>query len=110
MTKSNKKKQGAYTVSRKRLFFATFVIVGLFSLLVGTMFPNWTQIYRNRRETENLSKELDMLLEEEASLQSEVTKLQDNEYLARYAREKYLYSKQGELILRIPGLDKIEDE
>lgn len=110
MTKSNKKKRGAYTSSRKRLFVATFIIVGLFSLLVGTMFPTWSQIYKNRKETEKLSKELESLLEEEASLQSEVTKLEDSDYLARYAREKYLYSKQGELILRIPGLDKIEDE
>lgn len=110
MTKSNKKKRGAYTSSRKRLFAATFIIAGLFSLLVGTMFPTWSQIYKNKKETEMLSKELESLLEEEASLQSEVTKLEDLDYLARYAREKYLYSKQGELILRIPGLDKIEDE
>ena len=26
----------------------------------------------------------------------------DKEYIARYAREKYLYSKNGEFILRIP--------
>ena len=28
--------------------------------------------------------------------------LEDPEYVARYAREKYLYSKDGELIIRIP--------
>lgn len=110
LTKSNKKKRGAYTSSRKRLFMLGFAIIGLFSLLIGTMFPTWTQIYKNKKETELLSAELDNLLEEEASLQSEVTKLEDPDYIARYAREKYLYSKQGELILRIPGLDKEKDE
>lgn len=109
MTKSNKRKRGAYTSSRKRLFMLGFVIIGLFSLLIGTMFPTWSQIYKNKKETELLSLELESLLEEEASLQSEVTKLEDPDYIARYAREKFLYSKQGELILRIPGLDK-EDE
>ena len=29
-------------------------------------------------------------------------KLQDPDYIARYAREKYSYSKDGEIILRIP--------
>lgn len=110
MTKSNKTKRGAYTTSRKRLFIVGFIIVGLFSLLVGTMFPTWMQIYKNKKEAEELSIRLESLLEEEASLQSEVTKLEDDDYFARYAREKYLYSKQGELILRIPGLDKDGDE
>lgn len=110
MTKSNKKKRGAYTASRKRLFMLGLIIIGLFSLLIGTMFPTWIQIYKNKKEAVLLNIELDTLLEEEASLQSEVTKLEDADYLARYAREKYLYSKQGELILRIPGLDKEGDE
>ena len=35
-------------------------------------------------------------------LKSEVAKLQDPDYVARYAREKYLYSKSGEIIIRIP--------
>ena len=99
MTKSNKRKRGAYTSSRKRLFMLGFVIIGLFSLLIGTMFPTWSQIYKNKKETEVLSAELDNLLEEEASLQSEVTKLEDPDYIARYAREKYGFSKDGELIL-----------
>ena len=30
-----------------------------------------------------------------------VTKLQDEDYVLRYAREKYLYSKNGEKILKI---------
>ena len=28
--------------------------------------------------------------------------MQDPEYIARYLREKYLYSKAGEYIIRIP--------
>ena len=32
---------------------------------------------------------------------SEIQRLQDEEYIARYAREKYLYSKNGELIIKI---------
>ena len=40
-------------------------------------------------------------MKEQDSLKSEVVKLQDPEYVARYAREKYLYTKDGETILKI---------
>ena len=39
--------------------------------------------------------------EKEEVLKSDATKLQDPDYVARYAREKYLYSKDGEIILQI---------
>ena len=39
-------------------------------------------------------------------LEQEVTKLQDEDYVLRYAREKYGYSKDGELIIRINEKDK----
>ena len=45
------------------------------------------------------------LEEEEENLNNEIKKLQDSDYLARYAREKYFYSKNGELIIRIPTED-----
>ena len=38
---------------------------------------------------------------EEEKLQSEVTKLQDDDYILRYAKEKFLYSENGELIIRM---------
>ena len=40
-------------------------------------------------------------LEEEDKLNDEISKLQDPEYLAKYAREKYLYSKDDEIIIKI---------
>ena len=46
------------------------------------------------------------LLEEEAALSSQVIKLQDPEYRARYARENQMYTKDGETILIIIDKDK----
>ena len=43
-----------------------------------------------------------MAKKKKEELETNVKKLEDPEYLARYAREKYFYSKEGELILRIP--------
>ena len=41
------------------------------------------------------------ILEKEDLLKSEINKLQDKEYVARYAREKLLYSKDGEIIIKM---------
>ena len=56
-------------------------------------------------EKQTLNYKLVALKEEEEVLNSDIKKLQDPEYVARYAREKYLYSKEGELIIRIPDED-----
>lgn len=53
-------------------------------------------------EVRELEKKLADLQEEEKELNSEIVKLQDPDYLARYAREKYFYSKDNEIIIRIP--------
>ena len=45
------------------------------------------------------------LKEEQEKLNLDLKKLEDPEYVARYAREKYMYSKDGELIIRLPDDD-----
>lgn len=69
--------------------------------MISTVFNDIVQIYRNKNQTEELNIRKQELLEEEKSLKSEVIKLQDPDYIARYAREKYLYTKDGEKILTI---------
>jgi cell division protein FtsB len=60
-----------------------------------------SDIFANYRERAALEAKYNELLEEEKELNSEVIKLQDPEYVARFARDKYLYSRPGELIIRI---------
>ena len=55
-----------------------------------------------------MKEKYEILLEEEDSLNNEVIKLQDPEYVDRYAREKYLYTLDGEKILMI--IDDEEDK
>lgn len=77
-------------------------------ILFGTVVSNLLTISSNKHETEKLNKYYVTLQEQGASLNSEVVKLQDSEYIARYAREKYMFTKDGEIILRIiDGDDKI---
>ena len=61
---------------------------------------------QNKKQIKTLTNNYTNLLEEEESLNSEITKLQDPDYVARYAREKYMYSLPNEVIIRIPENNK----
>ncbi len=88
--------------AKTRFFILCFVFLGLVCLSVGFIFNDWLLIVKNKQEIANLTLYYSDLLEEEQSLNSEVTKLHDDEYIARYAREKYMYSLPGEFIIKIP--------
>lgn len=82
----------------------TILILFMFTILgyLGyNIYSYWNKINNNYQEKEKLSKELTNLLSDEETLNSEIVKLSDPEYVARFAREKFLYSKNGEIIFRI---------
>ena len=54
-----------------------------------------------KKEKENLENKLVTLKEEKEVLENDIMKLEDPDYIAKYVREKYFYSKDGELILRL---------
>ena len=84
---------------RLLLFFSIFMI--LVAYVGYSTFDYWKQIYDNIKETKELEKKYEELLADKEILESDVVKLQDPDYVAKYAREKYLYSKDGELIIKI---------
>ena len=89
------------------------LIFGFFSLAVIlfvfiTIYKIVNQINDKYKEAETLEKKMADLNEQENNLNNEIKKLQDSDYLARYAREKYFYSKDGELIIRIPSNEEKE--
>lgn len=65
------------------------------------MFSYWSVIYSNVKEKKELELKYKEILEREDLLKSEISKLEDEEYVARYAREKFLYSKDGEIIIKL---------
>lgn len=89
--------------AKRRITILTFLLIALIVGLGASFFSTWTTILENKKQTTKLQNEYNELLEKETALKSEVTKLQDPNYVARYAREKYLYSKNGEIIIRIPN-------
>jgi cell division protein DivIC len=88
--------------AKKRLTLEILVFLVLLVFLSFSMFKVWLQIIDNKSNIVSLNEKYEKLLEEEKALKSDVNKLQDPDYVARYAREKYLYTRDGELIIRMP--------
>ncbi len=95
------KKNNKVKKKRRMLFlgFSSFVVIIVMTFTIGQY---WVEIYDKYQEKKNLEKKLVTLKEREKELKLDASKLQDPDYIARYAREKYLYSKDGEFIIKIP--------
>ena len=70
-------------------------------VFASTAFSYVSQIEKTKKEISELKESYNEKLTTEENLKEEISKLQDSEYMARYAREKYLYSKKGEIIIKI---------
>ena len=91
-------------VSQKTKFRVTFLTIGFIISIVifgSTLFSYLSQINSNKNEIATLQKKYSEELELEEDYKNQINKLQDPEYMARYAREKYLYSKKNEIIIKI---------
>ena len=96
------KRKKKYTAKTKGRMFVIFIFFGTIIITLGyTLFSNLQQINILMIEKKNLIKERADLKDKQESLEADIERLSDPEYIARYAREKYFYSKDGELILRI---------
>ncbi len=86
---------------RRRVVLTSIFCFFIISLSVIFSIGNAFKIREKTKEKKQLITELENLQEEEKILSDDVEKLKNPEYAARYAREKYLYSKNGEKILKI---------
>ncbi len=95
MAKQKKKKK----LGPILLSFISLIVIVCTTYTIGKY---WVDIYSKYKEKKDLENELATLKDKEEELKVDVNKLQDSDYIARYAREKYYYSKDGEYILKIP--------
>ena len=88
--------------ARRRMLFLGLSSVIIIFVMTFTIGRYWVEIFDKYQEKKLLEEELLSLKEKEEELKVDANKLQNPDYVARYAREKYLYSKEGEYILQIP--------
>ena len=104
-----KKKKVSKGSKRRLLLFGTtsILIIGyfLFSALYYTYKINNLKI-----EEKKLNEKLKKLQKEERILSNDMERLKDPEYLAKYAREIYSYSKDDEVIIQKYDKEEKEEE
>ena len=93
---------------KSRFVLLSCCLIAILVFFVGTIFKDWLKIVDNKHSLTSLTAYYEDLLKEEESLTSEVTKLHDRDYIARYARERYMYSLQGEIIIKMPDDEKTD--
>lgn len=98
--KTNKEKKSK-NKRKRRIFLLGGLSISIIAFTTYTTGRYWVQIYDKYQENKKLDKKLNKLKKKEEALKVDVGKMQDADYIARYAREKYLYSKDGEFILSI---------
>lgn len=107
--KMAKKKKKISIQARRRLFFVRPICFGLIIFVVVSLISNTVTLYKLNNEEKQKEEEYIKLQEESEYLKNEIVKLHDPEYLAKFARENYSYSKDGELIIKMEkNQEKIE--
>ncbi len=104
-----KKKKITKASKRRLIFFGTLSIVCIISFFVS-LSCYIVDIYNLKHEAKQLESKMTELKQNEDNLKTQIDMLKDEEYLARYARENYLYSKDGEIVFKIESNDKTNEE
>ena len=95
------RKRKMSVVAKVRVFFTVIVILGIISTLGYNRIVNVLKIIEMKDEKNILQEKIVKLDEEKEELELDIRRLEDPDYIAKYVREKYLYSKDGEIILRL---------
>lgn len=96
--------------SKRRLaIFGTLSILAIAYFIFTACYYSY-KIAVLEKSKKDLQQQLTSLHEQEETLSTNIQKLKDPEYIAKYARENYMYSRDGEYILKIEEEQKDEEE
>lgn len=87
--------------SKRRLVILMPVVVFLIGYAIFTLVVTVGELYNLHSEEKELKNNLTELKGKAGDLKTEINKLQDADYVARYARENYLYTKDGEYVIKV---------
>ena len=96
--------------SKRRLaIFGTLSLLAIAYFIFTTCYYSY-KIAVLEKSKKQLNEQLTELQKQEETLSTDIQKLRDPEYIAKYARENYMYSRDGEYILKIEEEQKDEEE
>lgn len=85
---------------RRLFFFGTLSIFVIFYFIFNLCFFSY-RIVVLEKSKKDLENQLHILQNSEEDLKNDIVKLKDPNYIADYARENYMYSKDGEIVIKI---------
>ena len=95
--------------SKRRLaIFGTFSLFIIGYFIFNLCYYSYRIMVLEKSKT-HLQGELSSLQKKEEMLNGDIQKLKDPEYIAKFARENYMYSKDGEYIIKIEDDSIIDD-
>ena len=94
---------------RRLIVFGTISVVIIFYFIFSLGYNSY-KIYKLKHEEKVLNSKLTNLQKQEKNLSLDIEKLQDPDYLAKYAREAFSYSKKDEIIIQKYKEEKEEVE
>ena len=97
----NREKAHKVRLFRRLATFAV-VVVAVMGWLTFTMFTQSQALAVKEEKKENVLLALEQVEDEQEMLNSQIIKLNDDEYIAKLARKEYFLSEDGEIIFAIP--------
>lgn len=86
--------------SRKVVGFA-YMFIGC--TLMYTLFSSAMTVFQRQKDIDKLRIQQETLKKEMDTLQNEIELLNNEDYIARYARENYVFTRDGEQVAIIPS-------
>ncbi len=107
--KSQYEKKQKVLRSRRMLVFFVFAAIVL-AILANAASNQKERLAEKEEKKAEVLAELEAVKEQQAMLNLQITKLEDDEYIAKLARKEYFLSEEGEIIFTIPTEDKEQQD
>ena len=82
--------------------FLGFIYLAVSIALIYGLSVSVVRVYKENLAYKELVSKRDELLLEKQQLSKEVELLSDDDYVIRYARDNYIFSKEGEEVVKLP--------
>ena len=90
-------------IFRRRRLAVFFSLAAVIFVSIGiSLYNDSLRLQNLERYKEETIAEQQAIKENKAALEKEVALLQDEDYVAKIARERFLYSNEGELVFPLP--------
>lgn len=105
---ANAKNRRRNTQATNRQFLVVVVCFAIFGFCAMTLFPQVRGYLTSSSRLTQQQLAYEQALNRQATLEIELKKAQDPNYIQQYAREKYFLSHDGEILLVLPNPPQVE--